>query len=74
MIGRRHASSHAGYVDGQVARPIDLRAPSASMQASVEAQSAPVEKFVNRDVPSAKAASIAYRWLMDLSPGSFRLP
>jgi hypothetical protein len=28
------------------------------MQASVDAQSAPVEKFVNRDVPAANAASI----------------
>ena len=33
-------------------------APSASMQASVEAQSAPVEKLVKRETPSAKAASI----------------
>jgi hypothetical protein len=33
-------------------------APSASMQANVDAQSAPVEKFVNRDVPSANAPSI----------------
>ena len=31
-------------------------APSASMQARVEAQSAPVEKLVKRDVPSAKRA------------------
>jgi hypothetical protein len=28
------------------------------MHANVDAQSAPVEKFVNRDVPSANAASI----------------
>ncbi len=34
-------------------------APSALMQASVEAQSAPVEKFENREVPLANAASIA---------------
>jgi hypothetical protein len=33
-------------------------APSDSMQASVEAQSAPVEKLVKREVPSANAASI----------------
>ncbi len=33
-------------------------APSASMQRSVEAQSAPVEKFEKREVPSANAASI----------------
>ena len=35
------------------------RAPSASMQDSVEAQSAPVEKFVNREVPSANPPSMA---------------
>jgi hypothetical protein len=29
------------------------------MQARVEAQSAPVEKLVKRDVPSAKPASMA---------------
>ena len=34
-------------------------APSASMQASVEAQSTPVEKFVKRDTPSAKPLSMA---------------
>jgi hypothetical protein len=34
-------------------------APRASMQAKVEAQSAPVEKLVKRDVPSAKAPSMA---------------
>ncbi len=33
-------------------------APRALMQANVEAQSAPVEKLVKREVPSAKAASI----------------
>ena len=33
-------------------------APSAVMHASVDAQSAPVEKLVNREMPSAKAASI----------------
>ena len=32
-------------------------APSASMQPRVDAQSAPVEKFVNRETPSAKPAS-----------------
>ena len=36
-------------------------APKACMQASVEAQSAPVEKLLKRDVPLAKAANIAYR-------------
>ncbi len=34
-------------------------APSDSMQARVEAQSAPVEKLVKRDVPSAKPPSMA---------------
>ena len=34
-------------------------APSASMQARVDAQSAPVEKLVKREVPSAKAPSMA---------------
>ena len=34
-------------------------APRACMQARVEAQSAPVEKFVKREVPAAKAPSIA---------------
>ena len=34
-------------------------APNCSMQARVEAQSAPVEKFVKREVPSAKPASMA---------------
>ena len=34
-------------------------APSASMQARVEAQSAPVEKLEKREVPSAKAPSMA---------------
>jgi hypothetical protein len=36
-----------------------ILAPSASMQASVEAQSAPVEKLVKREVPSANAPSMA---------------
>ena len=34
-------------------------APSASMQASEECGSAPVEKFAKRDVPSASPASMA---------------
>ena len=34
-------------------------APSDSMQARVEAQSAPVEKLVKREVPSAKPPSMA---------------
>ena len=34
-------------------------APRASMQARVEAQSAPVEKLVKREVPSAKPPSMA---------------
>ena len=33
-------------------------APSDSMHARVEAQSAPVEKLLNREVPSANAASM----------------
>jgi hypothetical protein len=35
----------------------------------VLAQSAPVEKFSNRDVPSEIAASMPYRCEIDLSPG-----
>jgi len=34
-------------------------APNCSMQARVEAQSAPVEKLVKREVPSAKPPSMA---------------
>ena len=44
------------------------------MQERVEAQSAPVEKLEKREVPSANAPSMAYRWLMDLSPGRRRVP
>src|SRR5438034_3134973 len=48
--------------------------PSARRQARVLAQSAPVEKFSSRVVPSAMAASIAYRCEMDLSPGRVTCP
>jgi hypothetical protein len=46
----------------------------ARMQISIEAQSTPVEKFENREVPCAKAAGMPYRWPRDLSPGRRRLP
>jgi hypothetical protein len=46
-----------------------MDAPSERMQASVLAQSAPVEKFRRRVAPSAIAPSIAYRCEMLLSPG-----
>src|SRR5437667_6025386 len=48
--------------------------PSTRRQARVLAQSAPVEKFSSRVVPSAMAASIAYRCEIDLSPGRVNFP
>jgi hypothetical protein len=48
----------------------DISQPSARKQRNVLWQSAPVEKFSNREVPLASAASIAYRCEIDLSPGS----
>ena len=47
-----------------------ISTPSCRRQASVEAQSAPVEKLVMVVVPSARADSMAARWEIDLSPGS----
>jgi hypothetical protein len=44
------------------------------MQPSELCGSAPVEKFVSREVPSANPASIAYRCEIDLSPGSISDP
>jgi len=44
-------------------------APNPAMHPSVLAQSCAAEKFRNRLVPSAIAASIAYRCEIDLSPG-----
>jgi hypothetical protein len=44
-------------------------APSACTHERVLAQSAPVEKFSNRDFPSEIAASMPYRCEIDLSPG-----
>jgi hypothetical protein len=49
--------------------------PRRARHASVEAQSAPVEKFVTRaGPPAASAASIAARCETDLSPGSEARP
>jgi hypothetical protein len=44
------------------------------MHASELNGSAPVEKFVSREVPSANPASIAYRCEIDLSPGNITDP
>jgi hypothetical protein len=51
-----------------------ILAPSAPIHARVLAQSAPLEKFSNFVVPLANAASIAYRWEMDLSPRNCKVP
>src|SRR5437764_9354941 len=44
--------------------------PRAFRHASVLAQSAPVEKFSSLVRPSAIVPNMAYRWEMDLSPGT----
>jgi hypothetical protein len=49
-------------------------APIAAMQANELSGSAPVEKFVSREVPAANPASIAYRCEIDLSPGNITDP
>jgi len=49
-------------------------APSAFMQSSVLWQSAAAAKWRNSLAPSARAAIIAYRWEMDLSPGGSTPP
>ena len=60
---------------------IRTRSPSMSIftprrekQSSVLRQSAAAEKWVISLVPSARDASIAYRWEMDLSPGTSSEP
>ncbi len=49
-------------------------APRALMQSSVLWQSAAAAKWRSSLVPSAIAASMAYRWEMDLSPGGSTPP
>ena len=49
-------------------------APNAFMQFKVLWQSAAAAKWRNSLVPSARAAIIAYRWEMDLSPGGSTPP
>ena len=48
--------------------------PSPRRQVSVDSQSAPVEYPESTDEPSAIAASMAYRWEIDLSPGGRTRP
>src|ERR1700756_4086719 len=49
-------------------------APRALTQARVLRQSRAAAKLRSSLAPSARAASMAYRWEMDLSPGSSRPP
>ena len=59
--GWRNAPADAGDFDGRGGPGASgtTVAPSASMQASEECGSAPVEKFESREVPSARPASMA---------------
>jgi hypothetical protein len=57
LAGVTRPATPVTSMDSIFAGLVDLGAQRL-MQASVEAQSAPVEKLVKREVPSAKAASI----------------
>ena len=58
VIGRSDAAAYAVNCNAAVIQLAVTVAPRACMQARVDAQSAPVEKLVNREVPSANAPSM----------------